>query len=113
MTDLEQVLSLVNAARAALGSPPLGELPPGRQRSNGDCVLAKSVGVSFGNRTAWVASGRRSQRKTVARLIASAWDSKQDVLDKRVVRLPDTLREFVAEFDAGEFPELVDSRAGV
>jgi hypothetical protein len=108
MTDLEQVLDIVNTGRAALGKTPLVSLPKGRPRSNSDCVLARSIGVSFGNRTAWVSAGRRRERKAVAALLAEVWTTKQDVLDKRVVRLPATLREFVASFDSGDFPELVD-----
>ena len=108
MADLGQVLALVNAGRAALGLPLLEALPPGRQRSNSDCVLARSVGLSFGNRTAWPAEGNRRERRELAAALARAWSTRQDVVDKRVVKLPPALRDFVAEFDAGAYPELVD-----
>ena len=111
MTDLVEVLELVNRARTALGDDPLESLPSGRPRSNSDCVLARTLGVSFGNRTAWATAGRRRDRRAVATLLAEAWETRRDVLDKRVVRLPALLREFVGAFDAGEFPELMDTRS--
>ncbi|HZT65691.1 MAG TPA: hypothetical protein VFA11_07865 [Acidimicrobiales bacterium] len=111
MTDLEQVLQLVNAGRAALGRSPISSLPRGRQRSNSDCVLARSLGVSFGNRTAWPVVGSRRERKVVAGALADAWRTRRDLLDKRVVRIPEVLRDFVADFDGGVLPALVDDEA--
>ena len=61
MTDLEGVLGLVNSARAAMGKEPLQALPRGRRGSSSDCVLARSLGMSFGNRSAWAVDGPRRQ----------------------------------------------------
>jgi hypothetical protein len=108
MTDLEEVLVLVNKARAALGQPPLETLPRGKKRDSSDCVIARSVGVNVGNRIAWIAAGRRRERRLVAGLLAEAWHSPQDVIGRRRVLLPGALRQFVVDFDAGAFPELVD-----
>lgn len=108
MTDLEGVLGLVNSARAAMGKAPLESLPPGRRGSSADCVLARSLGMSFGNRSAWAVQGPRRQRREAALVLARAWEVHAGVLNRRSVQLPETLRDFVSGFDAGDFPELVD-----
>ena len=111
MTDLEGVLEMVNSARAALGKEPIRSLPRGRRGSSSDCVLARSVGMSFGNRSAWAVGGPRRQRRAAALELARAWDVRPGVVNRRSVQLPESLREFVTEFDAGDFPELVDPSA--
>ena len=108
MTDLEGVLGLVNSARAAMGQEPLQSLPRGRRGSSSDCVLARSLGMSFGNRSAWVAEGRRRDRREAALRLARAWEVHAGVLNRRSVQLPEPLRDFVGGFDAGDYPELVD-----
>lgn len=107
MTDLEGVLGLVNSARAAMGKQPLESLPPGRRGSSSDCVLARSLGMSFGNRSAWAVQGRRRERREAALMLARAWQVHAGVLNRRSVQLPEALRDFVGGFDAGDFPELV------
>lgn len=111
MTDLEGVLGLVNSARAAMGPEPLESLPPGRRGSSSDCVLARSLGMSFGNRSAWAVQGRRRERREAALTLARAWQVHAGVLNRRSVQLPEALRDFVGGFDAGDFPELVDPAA--
>ena len=108
MTDLEGVLGLVNSARAAMGKEPLESLPRGRRGSSSDCVLARSLDMSFGNRSAWAVQGRRRQRREAALVLARAWQVHAGVVNRRSVQLPETLRDFVSGFDAGDFPELVD-----
>lgn len=108
MTDLEGVLGLVNSARAAMGREPLESLPRGRRGSSSDCVLARSLSMSFGNRSAWAIEGRRRQRREAALVLARAWQVHAGVINRRSVQLPETLRDFVSGFDAGDFPELVD-----
>ena len=109
MTDLEQVLGLVNSARDALGMEPIDSLPRGRKGSSADCVLARSLGMSFGNRSAWAVVGHRRQRRVAAAALASAWQARPGLLNRRSVQLPETLREFITCFDAGDYPELVDA----
>lgn len=109
MTDLEQVLGLVNSARAALGEEPLESLPRGRRGSSSDCVLARSLGMSFGNRSAWAMTGPLRRRRLAAAALAEAWDVRPGRLNRRAVALPGELREFVTRFDAGDYPELVDT----
>lgn len=108
MTDLEGVLGLVNTARAAMGKEPLQSLPRGRRGSSSDCVLARSLGMSFGNRSAWAVDGRHRQRRQAAVMLARAWQVHAGVLNRRSVQLPEGMRDFVSGFDAGDYPELVD-----
>lgn len=108
MTDLEGVLGLVNSARAAMGKEPLQALPRGRRGSSSDCVLARSLGMSFGNRSAWAVDGPRRERREAALMLAGAWQVHAGVVNRRSVQLPESLREFVSGFDAGQFPELID-----
>ncbi|HEX5265873.1 MAG TPA: hypothetical protein VFW24_03795 [Acidimicrobiales bacterium] len=111
MTDLEGVLGLVNSARAAMGREPLESLPQGRRGSSSDCVLARSLGMSFGNRSAWAVDGRRRQRREAALLLARTWEVHAGVLNRRSVQLPEGLRQFVNGFDSGDYPDLVDPTA--
>ena len=108
MTDLEAVLGLVNSARAAMGKEPLDSLPRGRRGSSSDCVLARSLEMSFGNRSAWAVAGPRRERREAAVVLARAWQVHAGVVNRRSVQLPETLRDFVGDFDSGDFPELVD-----
>lgn len=112
MTDLEQVLGLVNSARAALGEEPLESLPRGRRGSSSDCVLARSLTMSFGNRSAWATIGSRRRRRLAATALAAAWEVRPARVNRRAVALPETLREFVIGFDAGDYPELVEAPTG-
>lgn len=112
MTDLEQVLGLVNSARAALGEEPLESLPRGRRGSSSDCVLARSLSMSFGNRSAWATTGSHRRRRLAASALAAAWEVRPGRVNRRAVALPGTLREFVTRFDAGDYPELVEASDG-
>ena len=113
MTDLEQVLEMVNTGRQALGAGPLEELPRGKRRSQSQCVLARALGLRFSETSAWLGEGPASRRRTVAATLVEGWGTRPRVVDRRAVRLPDPLRRFVKEFDLGCFPELVDEPARV
>ena len=123
MNDLERsekVLRLVNLARASYGAPQLETLEVGEPHSAPFCPIGRSLRRGVDDRL-FVTVGSRHLRLwtvstdpvSVAKQIMSVWGIPHERLKESRDRpgvvmfpLPDTLREFVDEFDRGLLPRL-------
>lgn len=100
----EEALELVNKARQALGLPELDELPEGKIGDCHECPIARSLPVrAIDGRWALFYDAQ------IAEQVAKAWGTPwHNLVTKAVVRLPDTLAEFVARFDQAEYLDLTE-----
>lgn len=101
MSKKEEVLRLVNLARMVLGLPALTRLPLGFRARPNSCVIANSIGTPCG------LLGTRFGAHEISEAVAEVWGTTTDSDDRAVH--PEALREFIAAFDAGEYPELVQA----
>ena len=97
-----EVLRLVNEARVALGQKPLKRLPKGERGDVSYCPLAIALHTWIGAENASVESDREAER------LAEVWGTEK--LCDGEVWLPRVLREFVLDFDAGKYPDLVNGK---
>jgi hypothetical protein len=119
MTDIEQVLRLINAAREAYGCAPLDSIPRGERaspsfdpmarafRSGADDWLFLAVGSN------WLRLGACGKDViALAKRIHSAWFGADRPFNQQVaeggsiyVKLPAPIVDFIANFDAGKLPD--------
>jgi hypothetical protein len=119
MTDTEEVLRLINAAREAYGCAPLDTIPRGERaspsfdpiarafRAGADDWLFLAVGSN------WLRLGACGKDvAALARRIHSAWFGGQLPMNAQAadggsiyVKLPPPVVDFIANFDAGKLPE--------
>lgn len=94
-SELDDVLVWVNETRQAYNLPTLAELPKGKPGNSSCCVIARGLsGRAYGNE-GYVASG-----------------PNEFLMDEdHRVYFPEFVAEFVAEFDAHAYPELIEETA--
>lgn len=107
---LEQALKLVNDARAAIGQPPLSELPKAIAKHPCQCVISRSLPAHLEPHTGLVSLILGPQFKQEAEQIASAWktDAARTTDYENKVKLPPVLQDFISLFDRGAYPELIE-----
>lgn len=102
-----EILALVNKARAALGMPPIRNLPRGIPETSRKCVLGRSLDVEVlmddQDRAYALLTDYRSAYK-----LARAWNAARPcgMWNGWAVLLPEELNRFVHEFDARCYPHL-------
>ncbi len=106
-----EVLVAVNAARKVLGLRPLKGMPAGRQKDACYCPLANALGgagevFSFGFRL-YEGLGLDATPEQLAHEIASAWGTYRL---GREATLPQSLRQFVSDFDKGKYRHLEEPK---
>ncbi len=119
MTDIEEVLRLINAAREAYGCAPLDSIPRGERaspsfdpmarafRAGADQWLFLAVGSN------WLRLGACGQDvMALAKRIHSAWFGAAYPLNQQAaeggsiyVKLPAPIVDFISDFDAGKLTD--------
>lgn len=118
MADTEEVLRLINLARAAYGCAPLDAIPRGERASPSFDPMARAfrtgadewLFLALGSR--WLRIGACGKdAMAIAEKIHSAWYGADQPISKRAaeggsiyVRLPQPIVDFIFEFDAGKLP---------
>ena len=89
--DLNDVLAAVNTIRELWGAPTIAEIPPGRRACPFNCPLASALSTDEYN------------CEVAQRLYRCVPGTHRSV---RIYERPVILRDFIAAFDQGEYPEL-------
>jgi hypothetical protein len=105
MNDLDHVLEYVNNARKALILPIIDHLPLGRLRAANHCPIANaleeatvcSLAIEFNNREDAIA-------------VHLAWYGNDIIrsFDDTEIRTPEVIANFIEDFDARKYPELIE-----
>ena len=97
--SINAVLRQVNDARASLNLPLLQSMPTGAEGRPNQCPLAHALGGFVG------ADAICFQDPQVALQVATVWHTPMHANDgeRYIVTLPDTLRNFVRDFDLGAY----------
>ena len=104
----EDALHLVNQAREALDLEALGDLPRGVLQQPGACPIAQALPAD-----SVIEDAIRFVNRRAAEAVADAWLTAcqpihcPDFIDAHSVALPADLRDFVRDFDAQAYPELI------
>ncbi len=96
---LEAVLLKVNEARASLNLPSLQAMPAGAEGRATTCPLAHALGGMVG------VDGICFNDPQMALSVADAWHTgiQSNGNERYIVTLPETLRQFVRDFDLGAY----------
>ena len=106
-TLLQKSLELVNEARYEMGMEPLQRFPRGTPGSAVECPLTYAL-----REHATVFEDRVLVPPNVVGALLSAWRTRavfDEYYDSPAVVLPAAHRRFIALFDAGKIPELIES----
>lgn len=102
--ELTRVLELVNTGREALNLPPLDGLPKGMPSDSCRCVIAAAFPASMVDSTA---IGYMDDIEAPKKL-AAAWKLATPDTYASWIELPKEIKDFIRDFDAGKYPQLVD-----
>jgi len=106
---VSDALSLINAAREELELEPLRRLPKGIRQNAFHCPLSRALdGLPVLEDVVMLESDTGALALARAWGNPCRWNHDAGVWE---VELPDVLRRFVAVFDRGGLPELVDRRS--
>jgi len=116
--DVREVLATINRARAAYGASRLDELPNGLKCNPSHCPIARAFRMGVSDRLFFaVGSGHLrveavgQDAAKIAYAIRTTWYGQTRFVEgdpvTSIIRLPDELRAFVEQFDAGALPEYV------
>ena len=97
--SIKAVLQQVNEARESLNLPVLQSIPAGNEGRTTTCPLAHALGGMVG------VDAICFNDPQIALQVASAWHTPMHANDgeRYIVRLPETLRKFVRDFDLGAY----------
>ncbi|MFK7846529.1 MAG: hypothetical protein AB8G77_14615 [Rhodothermales bacterium] len=97
--SLSAVLLKVNEARKSLNMPQLASMPSGAEGKSTQCPLAHALGGMVG------VDGICFNDPQLALQVASVWNTpiQANGSERYIVTLPDTLRQFVRDFDLGAY----------
>ena len=97
--SLSAVLLKVNEARQSLNMPQLTSMPAGAEGKSMQCPLAHALGGMVG------VDGSCFNDPQIALQVASVWHTPMQAngSEKYIVTLPETLRQFVRDFDLGAY----------
>lgn len=97
--SIEAVLLKVNEARESLNMPQLLAMPAGEEGRSTQCPLANALGGMVG------VDGICFEDPQMALQVSSAWHTpiQSSGTELYIVTLPETLRQFVRDFDLGAY----------
>jgi hypothetical protein len=116
--DLQQVIAIINRARAAYGASPIEHLPSGLIRNPSHCPLARAFRIGVSDRLFFAVGSEQLRIEAVDRDAAkvadamrTAWYGSRRFVEgdpvTSIVRMLPELCAFVKHFDSGTLPAYV------
>jgi hypothetical protein len=105
VANIPAVIATVNAGRVAAGAYPLQDIPKGYRGKANSCPLAYAFKDALPESSVGTTTITFRNRARAAGFAAAIGGTVTDINGTATVRLPDVLKEFVADFDAGRLKQ--------